>query len=103
MKVRPGLRHLRLEMGGGGVESVSGDRDADAFAAAGAGDFSFFDDPGAGGGGDEGGEGMKERRGGREERVDVRAVLRRWRAGEGGGDGKWGGRLEVVVRGGEGE
>ncbi|KFY97467.1 hypothetical protein V498_02058, partial [Pseudogymnoascus sp. VKM F-4517 (FW-2822)] len=71
-KVRPGLRHLRLELGGGGVESVSGDRDADAFAAAGAGDFSFFDNPAV----EEGNGGGES---GKEERVDVRAELRRWR------------------------
>ncbi|ELR01642.1 hypothetical protein GMDG_00018 [Pseudogymnoascus destructans 20631-21] len=64
VKVRPGLRVLRLELGGEGVESVSGDRDADAFAAAGARDFSFFDDPGA----EDGGGGKKDGEKGREGR-----------------------------------
>ncbi|KFY65735.1 hypothetical protein V497_01326 [Pseudogymnoascus sp. VKM F-4516 (FW-969)] len=94
VKVREGLRHLRLEIGGKGVESVSGDRDADAFAEAGAGDFSFFDNPGDEGGG--GGEAVKK-----DEKVDVRAELRRWRGAEGGGERRWRGRLEVVVKGGE--
>jgi hypothetical protein len=95
-RVRDGLRHLRLELGGKGVESVSGDRDADAFAEAGAGDFSFFDNPGDEG--DGGGEVDKK-----DERVDVRAELRRWRGAEGGGERRWGGRLEVVVKGKEEE
>ncbi|OBT42878.1 hypothetical protein VE00_07541 [Pseudogymnoascus sp. WSF 3629] len=100
VKVRPGLRHLRLELGAQ-VESVSGDRDADAFVAAGQGDFSFFDNPET----EEGGGGKKDGKGegGKEERVNVRAELRRWRGAEGGGENRWGGRLEVVVRGGEGE
>ncbi|OBT87553.1 hypothetical protein VE02_03732 [Pseudogymnoascus sp. 03VT05] len=100
VKVRPGLRLLRLEVGGEGGGSVSGDRDADAFAKAGEGDFSFFgnSEPEKGG---EGKEGKGE--GGKEERVDARAELRRWRGAEGGGERRWGGRLEVVVRGGEGE
>ncbi|OBT67951.1 hypothetical protein VE03_02568 [Pseudogymnoascus sp. 23342-1-I1] len=93
VRVRAGLRCLRLEIrDAGAVESVSGDGDADVFAVAGAGDFSFFD-------GDGGGKGEE----GKEERVDVRAELRRWRAEEGGGERRWGGRLEVVVRGGEGK
>ncbi|OBT70916.1 hypothetical protein VF21_10204 [Pseudogymnoascus sp. 05NY08] len=100
VKVRPGLRLLRLEVGGEGGGSVSGDRDADAFAKAGEGDFSFFgnSEPEKGDGGKEG-----KGEGGKEERVDVRAELRRWRGAEGGGERRWGGRLEVVVRGGEGE
>ena len=79
---------LRLEIGTK-VESVSGDKDADAFAVASAKDFSFFDDDGGGGGGDdkEGGE-----------RVDFRAELRKWRKEMAGGDGHWGGKLEVVVK-----
>ncbi|KFY19114.1 hypothetical protein V493_08134, partial [Pseudogymnoascus sp. VKM F-4281 (FW-2241)] len=57
-RVRLGLRVLRLEIGpAGAVESVSGDRDADAFAAAGAGDFSFFSDASGEGGGKEEKEG----------------------------------------------
>ncbi|KFY78209.1 hypothetical protein V499_02573, partial [Pseudogymnoascus sp. VKM F-103] len=85
-KVRPGLRHLRLELGAQ-VESVSGDRDADVAAAAGAGDFSFFDNPATTAEEGEDGDGGKEGKvGGKEERVDVRAELRRWRGAEGGGE-----------------
>ena len=64
---------------------MSGDRDADAFAVAGAGDFSFFDNhAGEEEGGEDGEKGDGEGR--REERVDVRAELRRWRGAEGGGE-----------------
>lgn len=97
-KVLPGLRSLRLEIEDRGAVSVSGDADADEFAARSRGDFSFFAE-------DEG-EGVALRDGLRRFRAGTREAFERAGRGEvpvGGPHYHWTGRLEVVWRAGEEE